>query len=295
MLTLIDHGNFYDWSCWGGTHRYYKNEKKYYCDRDSGIFSNLTNMMFCIAFLELDNKPVIELETIFGEYISSENIYSKIFIKNSDLLLDLNLIQNKEAFLQAHPSYWGIGQNLKEVNFKFYNNIIRKFFMPSDETLEIKNNLLTNNSINLEKSVFLWCRLTDKRRETVVPPVSKYIEIIEKNFKDYEIIVQTDDISVLNEIKTYNYNFKFLKEIPIDNSNTFDGCFHSKMCNVDEVDFYNKYKMSKVDYIRHMYAAALIASESKYFICYPGNPVTYVPMLKGDTDNTFLFKNQELF
>ena len=87
MLTLIDHGNFYDWSCWGGTHRYYKNEKKYYCNRDSGIFSNLTVMCYVIAFLELDNKPVNELEAVFSEYISSENIYSKIFKKNSSNFL----------------------------------------------------------------------------------------------------------------------------------------------------------------------------------------------------------------
>ena len=295
MLTLVDNGNFYDWPCWGGTHRYYKNEKKYYCNRDSGIFSNLTVMCYAIAFLELDNKPVNELEAVFSEYISSENIYSKIFKKNSDLILDFNLIQDKEAFKLVPPSYWGIGYKPQDVNFEFYNSVIKKFFMPSDETLKIKNNLLTNNNINSEKSVFLWCRLTDKHRETVAPPVSRYMSIIENNFKDYEIIIQTDDMNVQNEIKKYNYNFKFLKEIPIDNSGSFYGCFHSKMHSVDEADFYSKYKMSKIDYIRHMYAVALIASESKSFICYPGNPVTYVPMLKGSTDNTFLFKNQELF
>jgi hypothetical protein len=40
-----------------------------------------------------------------------------------------------------------------------------------------------------------------------------------------------------------------------------------------------------------MVALSLISKNAGLSILYPGNPTTFIPLLKGSTDNCLLFKN----
>ena len=68
------------------------------------------------------------------------------------------------------------------------------------------------------------------------------------------------------------------------------------MSEIGNEDFRSKYKITKDEYLLQMYCLSLIAKNSYKSILYPGNPTTYVPMIKGSFDDCYLFKdNNELF
>ena len=86
-----------------------------------------------------------------------------------------------------------------------------------------------------------------------------------------------------------NLNLKTIKEIPI--SGTLKG-FHNEMNEIGDDSFKSKYKITKDEYLLQMYCLSLIAKNSYKSILYPGNPTTYVPMIKGSFDDCYLFKDE---
>ena len=104
-----------------------------------------------------------------------------------------------------------------------------------------------------------------------------------------EIIVQTDDYRVFEGFKNSVIKFKTISEMPI--SRTLNG-FHIEMSEINDDTVKLNYGITKNEYLLQMYCLSLIAKNSHKTILYPGNPTTYVPMIKGSFDNYYLFKNE---
>jgi len=271
---------------------YSQETKTYTSKKDSGLYSIFNWIVRKIALLEMNGFPVEDLNI---DYYNQE-IYNLLFEKKEGNI-DLSDISDEEKIFfeeKLDTTGWGLGENVKLLNFKITNKIINKFFNPSKLVLECYDKLIESNNIDLNNTIFVWARSTDKSGETKIPSVEKYLKIINSiNSSNKEILLQTDDYRVLSDFKGCNLNLKTIKEIPI--SQTLKG-FHIEMSEIGNDHFISKYKITKDEYLLQMYCLSLIAKNSYKSILYPGNPTTYVPMIKGSFDDCYLFKdNNELF
>ena len=264
---------------------YSQESKTYISKKDSGLYSILITMIRQIILLEFNGYPV---ETLKIDYYGEE-LYELLFEKK-DIQLDFSNISNEEKiFFEENltSTAFGLGSNVKLLNFKITNQVINKFFNPSKKVLNYYDNLIKSNNIDLDNTIFVWARSTDKFGESRLPGVFAYLSVIRSiEPPDKEVLVQTDDIRVFTEFN--NCKIKTIPEIPI--SGKLRG-FHNEMNEMSDDKFKTLYNITKHEYFLQMYCLSLIGKNAYKTILYPGNPTTYIPMLKGSFDNCYLFKD----
>jgi len=134
----------------------------------------------------------------------------------------------------------------------------------------------------------VWARRTDKTIETVVPTTEQYLEQIEKCKEVNRVFIQTDDKEVAEQFSNVNdARFVVLPDLPLAYNNHIG--FHSNMNAIPWRVFELEYKMSKVEYLQTFLALTYFAASCKYYIGYPGNLTTMVPLIRRSFDNCFLF------
>ena len=266
---------------------YSQESKTYISKKDSGLYSILITMIRQIILLEFNGYPV---ETLKIDYYGEE-LYELLFEKK-DIQLDFSNISNEEKiFFEENltSTAFGLGSNVKLLNFKITNQVINKFFNPSKKVLNYYDNLIKSNNIDLDNTIFVWARSTDKFGESRLPGVFAYLSVIRSiDPPDKEVLVQTDDIRVFTEFNNCKIKIKTIPEIPI--SGKLRG-FHNEMNEMSDDKFKTLYNITKHEYFLQMYCLSLIGKNAYKTILYPGNPTTYIPMLKGSFDNCYLFKD----
>jgi hypothetical protein len=266
---------------------YSQESKTYISKKDSGLYSILVLLVRKIALLELNGFPVENLEIQYH----NEELYGLLFEKK-DIQLDFSNISNEEKIFfeeELNTTGFGLGSNVKLLNFNITNQIINKFFTPNKTVLDYYDNLIKKNNIDLDNTIFVWARSTDKSGETRIPGIFAYLSvIISIEPSDKEVLLQTDDIRVFKDFSSSKIKIKTIPEIPI--SDKLRG-FHNEMNEMSDDKFKTLYNITKHEYFLQMYCLSLIAKNAYKTILYPGNPTTYIPMLKGSFDNCYLFKD----
>jgi Tfp pilus assembly protein PilO len=270
--------------------RYDQETKTYYTHRDSGLYSVLIWTIRKIILLELNGYPVENITILLQSYLVNVCAYTLLFDKK-DIQLDFSNVsdEDKKFFEEKMiTSGWGLGDNVKDLNFELTNQVINKFFTPTQKVIDMYNSLLSTNNIDLNNTIFVWARDTDKS-ETHLPSVEEYLKVVNSIDKTgKEIVLQTDDYRVLENFKNSGEPIKVIKEIPI--SNSLDG-FHNEMSRIYDEKFEKEFGINKEEYVLQMYCLSLFCKNAYKSILYPGNPTTYIPILKGSFDNCYLFKN----
>lgn len=292
MTQIYSNDNIVNLDLWGGTHEYNKLEKTYYLNRHAGLFSNLSVCSYGIlTYINMGFTPE-NISLILTEYDNTLDFYNELFKINND---KLDLSDIPEDVLQYNlryqePSHLGLGREKRHINFDISNRIIKKYFSLSDNTKNIYNNILEKYNIDFDNTVFIWARKTDKIVENDVPSVDTYLKILyDNNLTNKKIILQTDDINVFNEFNS-KQTINILDELPF--SDDLNG-FHVNLNSVSNTIFYEKYKMSKIEYLQRLLSLVIIASKCKYVILYPGNLSMVVPIIRGNFDNVFNFFDNE--
>jgi len=266
---------------------YSQESKTYISKKDSGLYSILVLLVRKIALLELNGFPVENLEIQYH----NEELYGLLFEKKN-IQLDFSNISNEEKIFfeeELNTTGFGLGSNVKLLNFNITNQIINKFFTPNKTVLDYYDNLIKSNNIDLDNTIFVWARSTDKSGEARIPGIFAYLSVIRLiEPSDKEVLLQTDDIRVFKDFSSSKIKIKTIPEIPI--SDKLRG-FHNEMNEMSDDKFKTLYNITKHEYFLQMYCLSLIAKNAYKTILYPGNPTTYIPMLKGSFDNCYLFKD----
>jgi hypothetical protein len=281
-------------SLWGGEHTLDKETLNYTINRDCGLFSNLTVGMYGIMKYHSLGYAPTTISLCLNEYKYDYDFYYDLF-KPNNINLNFDDISESEMFnffRYCEPNSLGLGRRKIDVNFNILNKILTKYFTLSDTCSQIIDNILLKHNINLNNTVFIWARKTDKVFETDIPTPETYINILSKNnLINKDIILQTDDISVLNEFKLLGLNFRTLDELPYSYTNNG---FHIRMSTTyDDEQFINEFNMSKVEYLQKLLSLSKIASMCKYSVVYPGCLTTLIPIFKNNFNNQFSFINKK--
>jgi len=275
---------------------YNQETKSYQFKRDAGLYANLVWVIRKIALLELNGYKVESVELILDEY-NGEEAFDLFFEKNNNQIDYSNISDKDKSYFEQYliTSAFGLGiDDVKHLNFNITNQVIDKFFTPKESIVSYYNNLMYSNNIDINNTVFVWARSTDKSGESRIPDTSAYIGILNTlNLEGKEILIQTDDYRVLNDFKGSNLKFKTIPQIPM--SNNLIG-FHNELKDIRDDKFISTYNITKQEYLIQMYCLSLIGRDSYKTILYPGNPTTYIPIIKKSFDNCYLFKdNAQLF
>jgi len=275
---------------------YNQETKSYQFKRDAGLYANLVWVIRKIALLELNGYKVESVELILDEY-NGEEAFDLFFEKNNNQIDYSNISDKDKSYFEQYliTSAFGLGiDDVKHLNFNITNQVIDKFFTPKESIVSYYNNLMYSNNIDINNTVFVWARSTDKSGESRIPDTSAYIGILNTlNLEGKEILIQTDDYRVLNDFKSSNLKFKTITQIPM--SNNLIG-FHNELKDIRDDKFISTYNITKQEYLIQMYCLSLIGRDSYKTILYPGNPTTYIPIIKKSFDNCYLFKdNAQLF
>jgi len=275
---------------------YNQETKSYQFKRDAGLYANLVWVIRKIALLELNGYKVESVELILDEY-NGEEAFDLFFEKNNNQIDYSNISDKDKSYFEQYliTSAFGLGiDDVKHLNFNITNQVIDKFFTPKESIVSYYNNLMYSNNIDINNTVFVWARSTDKSGESRIPDTSAYIGILNTlNLDGKEILIQTDDYRVLNDFKSSNLKFKTITQIPM--SNNLIG-FHNELKDIRDDKFISTYNITKQEYLIQMYCLSLIGRDSYKTILYPGNPTTYIPIIKKSFNNCYLFKdNAQLF
>ena len=167
--------------------------------------------------------------------------------------------------------------NYKDIDYKFINSFISKYFSPSMLILNIYNKLLLKYNININNCIGLYYRGTDKFIETKLGTFESYYkklnEIIDNNSnKNIQLIVQTDSTPFLNFMKK-----ECNRQIIIINENSTSykkkGIHNEKNGSENYVD------------MQYLFASFLIISKCKYIICSSGNCSVWMMFYRNNAYN----------
>lgn len=294
MVNFVQHNNILYFDLFGGEHSYNIETKTYRIKRPYGIFSNLTVSIYAIFSLEKNGYAVEDIEFILDEYINEVNIYDDLFEKQDKIKINLSLFPKEriEYFTsRCFPTVFGLSHEITKLDLEITNQIIEKFFLPNKKIKQMLNSVVEEKNLDLTNTVFIWARKTDKVQETRIPSVDDYLEILNTHgLTNKKLIIQTDDYSVLKEFESKNIEFSYLDKIPFSMDSR---AFHGRLDQISDEMFYNKYQITKIEYISWMVVSSLIAKKCNYCVVYPGNPTTFIPMIKNTYENCFLFKDNK--
>jgi hypothetical protein len=266
--------------------------KTYFTIREAGLYAVLTWSVRKISLMELWGHKIDNINMILHEYMRKVNAYELLFNKqNFELsLTDLPETDKIKFSADTESTHLGYQENLNELNFEITNQIIKKYFTPNQEVFDWYQNFVNHLGGKIEDIIFIWARSTDKRDETKIPEFKSYLDILSKiDTRNKKILVQTDDDLVLQDFKQSGLNFHTLPQIPF--SRKSGKAFHISLNEMSDPVFKHTYGLSKIDYLRQMLALSLIGKNAYKTILYPGNPTTYIPLMKGSIKDCFLFKD----
>jgi hypothetical protein len=237
-----------------------------------GFFSCLSvRLLDIVNFIKYNNKLPNDVDS--SELFS---LYKDIDNQNNDITYDYfkryNNIKCKN-FINCSFSH-----NFQYIDYaKLHTNnsgLINKYFNPSEKINETVINLQKIYKINIDNTVGVYYRGTDKYCET---PIAEFDDFYNKivSIKDIEnkqIIIQTDTTQFLDYIKN-----KKLNNVIIIKENSTSSTRRG----------IHKEKTGKENHecMIYLFSTFLILSKCKYFICSSGNCSLWMVLYRGHGKN----------
>jgi hypothetical protein len=166
-------------------------------------------------------------------------------------------------------------------DFDYYNQIINKFFNPSDLILERKKYLLKKYNINPKETISVLYRGTDKYTEVRLAHPSAYLKVVRQLLdatKFKTVLVQTDQYQVLDYFKSELGNIV----VSFEETPTTSG--QDAMNTVLE----NEGK-DTMDWMQWFDAALRCVSDCACVVNHTGNCGLWMNLYRGNIKNVFQF------
>jgi len=258
---------------------------------NAGFFSCCSIRIFNIISYFTEHKSLpkeIDCSGLFNLYKinKSTDITCDFFIldklKHDEHILD-NIIYEKHI----HIDKWNFQfDNYKNVDYKSILPFVNKYFSPSQQIIDIRDDLILKYNIDVNNCIAIYYRGTDKQNETEIDCFDSYynklIEIIEKESnKHIQILIQSDSAQFLDFMKEKCVNKNII--IVRENSSTYSN---------NGIHYQKNGKENYMD-IQTLYSTFLIISKCKYIICSSGNCSIWIMYYRGHCYNTYQNLNKK--
>jgi hypothetical protein len=169
-------------------------------DHDAGFFSCCTIRLMRIVQFYSKNKilPIVDSSNQWSFYKDSPGDITNLFFKD--------IPDTKELDFEIGYYKDGVDNELSPysiLDFKNLNFLIKKYFSPSEQVLNIYESLLEKYKIDYDKTIAVCYRGNDKHKETNLPShlemISKIDELVQEN-PDYKIFIQSDEVDFYESV-----------------------------------------------------------------------------------------------
>lgn len=250
------------------------------CVHSSGFFSccsiKLENIVNYINNNNLKFPDLVDSSLQFNMYKEENKEKEDITFDYFEHYDNINGIIN----LKSHVDILRCGEHQFTVyqllDFDNINPIVKKYFSPSNNILNIIQDIEKKYNIDYNNICVLFYRGNDKNTETIICDYSEYLvyanKILEIN-PDILFLIQSDETEFINFISERfpNNSFYFNDEIR-----------HVPKCN-STVDIIIKDKNPV--FSKYYLAITIIMSKCKYIICGSGNCSYWIILYRGNNNN----------
>lgn len=250
---------------------YWVDDIFYHCTPD-GFFSCLSVILYELLHRKGEVSEINNKHS-FWSYKNrhGENNWFLFFKKFETHNLTTQLLELKSTFYT--PDLVNERNYLRNIDLKLFLPCIEKYFSPSNLVFKRVNFLKNNYNIDVENTIAVHYRGTDKFHEVLPTPIELYINKIERllqSNKNLKILFQSDERKITDLVTSYFGDKCFyFEELPQSNS------LSALHVNPD-VDF-NKFK-----YGVYYFASILIISQCKYVLTHVGNGAFWTALYRGN-------------
>lgn len=235
-----------------------------YCflDRNDCLFLPIVNTTGLFDMYKIDNDKDITYE--FFEHYNNidENI---IGLDRNSIKYDIN-----NGFQY---------DNYKDLHYEYILPFVKKYFTPSSKILDIHYFFIQKYNIDVENTVGIYYRGTDKYIETPLASFesvyNKLNEVLEKENPGMQILVQTDSGQFLDYMKEKCIDDKIIVIAENGISYTNKGIHNEKTNKENYVDMH------------YLLSTFLILSKSKHLICSSSNCSIWMMYYRGGAENVY--------
>ena len=235
-----------------------------YCflDRNDCLFLPIVNTSGMFDMYKIDNDKDITYE--FFEHYNNidENI---IGLDRNSIKYDIN-----NGFQY---------DNYKDLQYEYILPFVKKYFTPSSKILDIHYFFIQKYNIDVENTVGIYYRGTDKYIETPLASFESFYnklnEILERENPGMQILVQTDSGQFLDYMKEKCIDDKIIVIAENGISYTNKGIHNEKTNKENYVDMH------------YLLSTFLILSKSKHLICSSSNCSIWMMYYRGGAENVY--------
>lgn len=249
---------------------------------DSGFFSCCTVGVYDIIEYIKKHKliPEVSFSRIFNLYKDhlGQDVYDNFFEFNPLQELDINKIAKIKYNRDSSFNY-------NSEDLLAIKPIIEKWFTPSNSVLDYVSLFTNKYEINVNKTLAILFRGTDKAteiKETSYSIFTSGIKDIMDNAEINRVFVQTDQTQFIDFLKHSfpNIDFFTIKEIPTTAT--------KKQLYKETI------KKNKVTHAQMFLASMQILSNCKFLINHTGNVARWAITYRGHTKNTIQYKSSSI-
>lgn len=237
---------------------------------DHGLCSNMYSLLSLIVDYSFRRNKYPETIDVVNSFTClgmklGEDFYEKTFSPYNG---ELTFEPNNEILHIGHLQFtdWKL---LPKRIFDF----VQKFFK-----LRIDKHLffISKYKINAEKTIYLCYRGNEKCKETTIGSYEEYIsevKKIQKENKDYEVLVQTDETEFLEYCFAHLDNVKYFNELPTRKKDKTHTVYYS----------INKQGLDKFDFAINFISSLYLGSKCKYVVTHTGNCGIWIVLYRGSS------------
>jgi len=160
----------------------------------------------------------------------------------------------------------------------------QRYFWPSPLILDVANDLREKAGVNLENTLAVYCRGTDKSQEVVLASTDDYISAIEAIDKSTatkrDLLVQTDQEQVLEAMTAhFGARVRSFSSIPTTRGNV----------GIHDLDFANELKLSRERFSIELIAAIFLISQCAQVVTTTSNVGLWISIYRGNAKNLYQF------
>ena len=141
---------------------------------------------------EYKKLPIVDSAGQWGMYKDKEEDISTKFF-NTSTTLDMKYIDYVDFSSDVIEDQFS---NYSKINFDLVGFFIKKYYNVSDDVLLIKNKLISKYNIDIDKTIAVCYRATDKKKEVNIPSYQEMfskIRNIQSQYPEHKLLIQSDE------------------------------------------------------------------------------------------------------
>jgi hypothetical protein len=249
----------------------------------AGIWSMFGHATYA-SFIELINRNPFILDGGWEVVFSDENIRTQFKDLPEQNIFEIlfkkiNLKEIAKYKNNIPTSRWLHHVLYKNSLISSHNPFFNNCFIPSDKQNKLYNTFIDKYKIDLNKTISVCYRGTDKYKEAVLASPEEYLKITKEilsNNKDFKVLIQTDQKQArdlfVNELKD---KCIFFEEVPVTETK----------CVIHALNIHT----SRLAFSENLNTAIRIVAKCKYLVNHTGNLGCAIMMYRGHSLNTWLF------